>query len=51
VKRYNFFLPEDLMAALRAEADSSGTTISEIIRKVLTIYAAKVAERRAANEQ
>lgn len=47
MKRYNFFLPEQLVDALRQEADRTGLTISEIIRKVLSIYVNKLAEKHA----
>jgi hypothetical protein len=45
MKRYNFFLPEQLVDSLRKEAERSGLTISEIIRKVLTVYVAKLSEK------
>lgn len=45
MKRYNFFLPDDIISALRKEAERSGVTMSEIIRKVLTVYVTKLAEK------
>jgi hypothetical protein len=35
MKRYNFFLPEQVVAALRAEAERTGLTMSELIRRIL----------------
>lgn len=39
VKRHNFFLPSDLVAELRAIAQSRRTTLSELIRQALVDYA------------
>jgi hypothetical protein len=36
VKRYNFFLPEQVVDALRKEAERTGLTMSELIRRILT---------------
>jgi len=46
MKRYNFFLPDSTIEALRQEAQRSGLTISEIIRKVLTVYTNKLTEKK-----
>jgi metal-responsive CopG/Arc/MetJ family transcriptional regulator len=44
VKRHNFFLPEELVAQLKAEADIMKITFSEVIRKALKKF---IDERRA----
>jgi plasmid stability protein len=36
MKRYNFFLPEQVVDALRKEAERTGLTMSELIRRILT---------------
>lgn len=36
MKRYNFFLPDDIIAALRKESERTGATMSELIRRILT---------------
>lgn len=41
MKRYNFFLPEQIVDALRAKAESTGLTMSELIRQALTEYIKK----------
>jgi len=38
MKRYNFFLPEDLVEALRQLAKEKDTTYSDLIRKILIGY-------------
>jgi hypothetical protein len=48
MKRYNFFLPDSIVGVLREEAQRSGLTMSEIIRKVLSVYTSKVAEKHVA---
>jgi hypothetical protein len=35
MKRHNFFLPEQLLDALREEAKRTGVTMSELIRRIL----------------
>ena len=35
MKRYNFFLPEQIVDALRKEAERTGVTMSELIRRIL----------------
>jgi hypothetical protein len=35
MKRYNFFLPEQIVDALRKEAQRTGLTMSELIRRIL----------------
>ena len=35
MKRYNFFLPEEIVEALRKESERTGATISELIRRIL----------------
>jgi metal-responsive CopG/Arc/MetJ family transcriptional regulator len=44
MKRHNFFLPEELVSGLKAEADIMKITFSEIIRKALKKF---LDERRA----
>lgn len=47
MKRYNFFLPDSIVATLRVEAERTGLTMSELIRKALTVYTNKLAEKHA----
>ena len=35
MKRYNFFLPEQIVDAPRKEAERTGVTMSELIRRIL----------------
>jgi len=39
MKRYNMFLPVQMMESLRSKAASKGITVSELIRQVLMAYA------------
>lgn len=45
MKRYNFFLPDSIVATLRKEAELTGLTMSELIRKALAAYTNKLAEK------
>ena len=45
MKLYNFFLPDTMVAILRKEAQLTGLTMSELIRKALTAYTNKLAEK------
>lgn len=38
MKRYNFFLPDDLVVALKQLAKEKDTTYSDLIRKILLGY-------------
>ncbi len=42
MKRYNFFLPEQISEALRAHAEKTGLSSSELIRRAITEYLAKL---------
>ena len=41
MKRYNFFLPEQLVETIRGQAEKSGLTMAELIRRALTNYVAE----------
>jgi metal-responsive CopG/Arc/MetJ family transcriptional regulator len=38
MKRHNFFLPEDVVESLKAEAGKQRTTMSELIRQAILAY-------------
>jgi hypothetical protein len=38
MKRYNFYLPESLIVALRKHAEDTGLTMSELMRRALSNY-------------
>jgi len=38
MKRYNFYLPEPLIVALRKHAEETGLTMSELMRRALSSY-------------
>lgn len=38
MKRHNFFLPDDVVESLKAEAVKQRTTMSELIRQALIAY-------------
>jgi predicted DNA binding CopG/RHH family protein len=42
--RRNMFLPDDLVENLKTIATQKGVTYSELVRKVLTAYARKLAK-------
>lgn len=44
MKRHNFFLPEALVAELKAVAIETGTPMSELVRRALQTY---LTERKA----
>jgi predicted DNA-binding protein len=41
MKRQNFFLPEQVIAALQALSDKTGLTVSEHIRRAIDAYLEK----------
>jgi len=41
MKRLNFFLPEQVIAALQALSDKTGLTVSEHIRRAIDAYLKK----------
>ena len=41
MKRYNFFLPEQLVGTIRTMAEKDGLTMAEVIRRALTAYIAE----------
>lgn len=47
MKRHNFFLPEELVAQLKAIAIQTGTPMSELVRRAITNM---LAERDAKKE-
>lgn len=44
MKRHNFFLPEELVAELKAIAIETGTPMSELVRRALSNW---LSERKA----
>lgn len=49
MKRHNFFLPEELVAQLKAIAIESGTPMSELVRQALSSFLAnQVAKKEPA---
>lgn len=41
MKRHNFFLPDDLVAEMKKLSETTGATMSEIVRRALKAYIAE----------
>ena len=47
MKRFNFYLPEDLVKTLREIAKQKDTTYSDLIRRILLAYVKQQSNRDA----
>jgi Arc/MetJ-type ribon-helix-helix transcriptional regulator len=47
VKRHNFFLPEELVASMKAHCELVGMPMSELVRRALQAYLDEIAAKDA----
>lgn len=47
MKRHNFFLPAEIVEALKAKAEAEGVTMAELIRQALQQYLDSLKQKAA----